>query len=703
MTHFSVTYHEQFAYVKFDMINEKVNTFNKETFKELNEILHQLESKSTVDWVLFDSSKSGVFIAGADILELSQVNHLDEARAIIEMGHATFNRLAKLKPKTVALIDGAALGGGLEFSLACDFIVVTDSPKVKLGLPEVNLGIIPGWGGTQRLPRRIGFVQGVDHIVSGKLIDGHKAIKIGLADAMVAAQFKHDNLMALIRQKKLKPKRFVPSFLEMVPGFNAVVVRKVRQMILQKTKGLYPAPLMAAHVIQKTYGMPLKKGLLVEIKAVMGLFDSPIPKNLMGLFFSQENIKKMPCLQQATDRKIQQVGIVGAGLMGGGIGWWFVNHGQHVRFKDVSWDMIRKSYRLIYKWVSKGVKHRKIKPFLRGLIMNRISSTLNYSGFGAMDMIIEAVPENIDLKHSVLSEIEAQVTDDVIMATNTSSLSIDVMAQVLKKPDRFLGVHFFSPVQKMPLVEVIPSKFTSPAVIADVCKHIINNKKFPIIVKNCPGFLINRILLPYVNEAIHLMIQGFKTTDIDRIAVKFGMPLGPLALADEVGLDIGYNVLTILNQGYGDRFKIPDQFVHVVEKEQLLGKKSGRGFYKYSSDAPVMNTDIYKTHSIVMKYRISDQDESEIIDRLILMMLNEAARCIDEGVVESAELLDLAMIMGTGFPPFRGGLLAYADHRGLSDIVHRLNHLSQAVDQRFKPSSYLVKLSKENQFFHRRN
>ncbi len=701
MNHFSLTFHEQFAYVKFDMKNEKVNKLNLITFHELSHLLEQLEDNSKIKWVLFDSSKPDVFIAGADIKELQSIQSFEEGQEVIQRGHQIFNRISALKAKTVALCDGVALGGGLEFALACDFIVITDSEKVRFGLPEVNFGIIPGWGGTQRLPRRIGLIQGLKHIVAGKIIDGKKALALGVADAMVPSSSKHDALMDLIRKKKLRRRHAKRSIIEYIPGYTAFVCRQAKKETLKKTQGFYPAPIKAIDVISQTFNKPLSVGLDVEIQGVSDLFDTAIPRNLMALFFAQENIKKMPQLKNSSHRMVQNVGIFGTGLMGSGIGLWFLKNGHSIRVKDVSWQMIRNVYQGAYKLLKKQVARKKVKKFKIPLLMDTISSTVDNNGFGTMDMIVEAVPEQMAIKQKTLAEIEKSVNSTTIIATNTSSLSIDDMAEKLQHPSRFLGVHFFSPVEKMPLVEIVPSQHTSPVVIADVCKMIIKNKKFPIVVKNCPGFLINRILLPYVNEAIYLMMQGFKIDDIDRIACKFGMPIGPLALADEVGLDIGYNVLTILKKGYGQRFNMSSQFEDAVKKEQLLGKKSGRGFYIYTKANKSVNFDLYKKNSIVVKYRISKQDETEIIDRLVLIMINEASRCIEEEVVQSAEQLDLAMIMGTGFPPFRGGLLQHADDRGPADIVHRLNHLAQAVDQRFKPSSYLLKLSKENLTFYR--
>ncbi|MEC8678070.1 MAG: 3-hydroxyacyl-CoA dehydrogenase NAD-binding domain-containing protein [Candidatus Margulisiibacteriota bacterium] len=701
MTHFSLTFHDVFAYVTFDMKDEKVNKLSEDVFDELLDIIEKIKKKTVVEWVLFDSLKPGIFIAGADIKELKNAKTLEDGKALIERGQNAFNLLAELKPKTIALIDGVALGGGLEFALACNFIVVTNSEKVKLGLPEVNLGIIPGWGGTQRLPKKIGLIKAIEYIVSGKSINGKKALSLGLADAMVSSEFKHDELMKLIKSKVLKRRRYKSLLIEWIPFGSLFIKRKVKQSILKKTNGHYPAPLVALDVVFKTVKKSVKKGLRIEKEGVVSLFNSSIPKNLMSLFFAQENVKKLPILKNVSDRNIQQVGIVGSGLMGGGIGWWFVNHSQSVRFKDISWDMVLQAYKTMLSTFKKGVKRRKLKAYQLPLLMDKVSASLDYSGFESMDLIIEAVPEKMALKKSILAEIESNANDQAIIASNTSSLSIDELASSLKHPERFLGIHFFSPVHRMPLVEIIPSDKTDSGVVADACQLVLKNKKFPVVVKNCPGFLINRILLPYVNEAIFLMLQGFKIDEIDRLAFEFGMPLGPLALADEVGLDIGLHVLTILEKGYGARMSVPQQLKDLVDQHKFLGKKSGVGFYNYSSNTPQPNYELYKLNSTVMKYRISSQDKNEIVDRLILVMLNEAARCLDENIVESAEILDLAMIMGTGFPPFRGGLMKYADDRGLGDIVHRLNHLAQTVDQRFKPCGYLINKSQENQTFYR--
>jgi 3-hydroxyacyl-CoA dehydrogenase/enoyl-CoA hydratase/3-hydroxybutyryl-CoA epimerase len=700
MTCFSVEHNADITRVTFNMPGEKVNKFNREVSLELGCILQDIQEKNP-EWVVFESTKPGIFVAGADINELNDITGSDEGRELIERGQQLFQQLAKLPSKTIALIDGAALGGGLEFALACNMIVVTNSNKVRLGLPEVNLGIIPGWGGTQRLPQRIGLIRAIDTIVTGRTITAKKALAWGLVDAMVPSAFQWAALTQLIRQKKIKRRRFKRPFWDCLPGVKYIIGRKAKAAILKKTKGQYPAPMIAVDVMLQTHRIPINNGLKIECDGVVSLLQSSIPSHLMALFFSQESIKKQALLRQVTDRRVQHVGVVGAGLMGGGIGAWFIHHGQHVRLKDVNWDMIRKGYQSAASVIHKAVKRRKISAYQAPLILDRFSSTLDYSGFNALDMVIEAVPEKMTIKKAVLSDIEKQVSNQAIIATNTSSLSVTEMATTLTHPERFLGIHFFSPVHRMPLVEIIPSDKTSPQVIADACALVLKNKKYPIVVKDCPGFLINRLLLPYVNEAIHMMLQGFPVVEIDRIATDFGMPMGPLALADEVGLDIGLHVLQTLEAGYGDRMAVPVPFKEWVERHHVYGKKSGKGFYYYNTSSVLPNNELVREQSTVVKRRVSDQDRQDILDRLVLIMVNEAARCLDDGVVVSADQLDLAMIMGTGFPPFRGGLLRYADQRGLGDVVRVLNQLAQSVDQRFKPCGLLLKMSQENQCFYR--
>lgn len=700
--HIAISVNDNIASVALDMQGETVNKFSVDFFADLTNGLRQIESNASIQWVIFYSKKRGMFIAGADISEINQLHSKEQAAELVQRGQDVFNRVAKLSPKTVALIDGVALGGGLEFALACDYILATDSKRVKLGLPEVNLGIIPGWGGTQRLPKRIGIVAAIQMIVSGKPIGAKKAKRLGLVDDIVSSEFALDQCMDAIHAKRLIRRKTYDRFFAYLPFVQWVIFRRAKSSVLAKTKGMYPAPLEALNVLKQTRYSRLMNGLRKESLAIQSLMHSPITKQLVQLFFSQDTLKKqVRAMAGSPNRSIRHIGICGAGLMGGGIAWWFAANQCQVRLRDISWEMIQKGYQATQKIVGKAQMLKKIPKTKAIQIMDALSATLTYDGFESMDVVIEAVPESMSLKKQVFSELEAVVSPTTILATNTSALSVDEMASELMHPERFLGIHFFSPVYKMPLVEVIPNQHTDPTVIADVCQMVLKFQKVPIVVKNCPGFLINRILLPYISEAVQLVCQGYKVTDIDAIAEKFGMPIGPLALADEVGLDIGYKVLQLLEAGYGKRMAIPKVFASIVSDAQSLGKKTNRGFYDYTSDIPTINRDIYIENSIVMKHRISDQDESEILDRLMLVMINESSRCIEEGVVESAKMLDLAMIMGIGFPPFRGGILQYADSRGLGEIIQRLNQLSQSIHRRFKPSTRLVTLAKQNGKFHR--
>jgi 3-hydroxyacyl-CoA dehydrogenase/enoyl-CoA hydratase/3-hydroxybutyryl-CoA epimerase len=704
MTALTVVYKDAFAYVTIDQPGEAVNTFGRSLLDELDQLINTLDAAPAVQWVVVESAKKGVFIAGADIRELQSATSADDVAALISRGQEVFNRWAALSAKTVALINGAALGGGLEFALACDYVVVTNADTVRLGLPEVNLGIIPGWGGTQRLPKRIGVLPAIQHIVSGKPVSGKRALAMGLADAMVSAAFGQASLNQWIQSKQLKrrcPSRWV-RVMTYLPFFNSIVRRMVRSAIIKTTKGMYPAPLMALDVVLKTHRGSLRDGLIRERDAIKALVAAPIPQYLIALFFAQESVKKQ-VPSGTTQRSIHQVGVIGAGLMGGGIGWWFINHGQAVRFMDMSWSMIYKGYSAASAIIQKGVKRKKITAREAMVMRRRMTGTVTYLGFEIMDLVIEAVPEKMALKQEVLATIERHVDEQAIIATNTSSLSIDDMATCLKNPQRFLGIHFFSPVHKMPLVEIIPSEQTSPDVVADVCRMVIANKKFPIIVKNCPGFLVNRLLLPYVNEAIHILLEGYPIAKIDRIATAFGMPIGPLALADEVGLDIGLHVLTVLEAGYGDRMMVPKVLDQLVTADRFLGKKSGMGFYIHTSKKTVPHDALYDRLSINQKHRVSPSESEVIRDRLLLIMVNEAARCLDEKVVASPQLLDMAMVMGTGFPPFRGGLLRYADAVGIHGIVDRLTQLAQRVNTRFAPCSYLQTMAKDNTLFYRKD
>jgi len=690
----------------FNLVNEKVNKLTTPVMAEFIKEIESIASIPGLSAILIRSGKPDIFIAGADIQEIAGIDTVIDAHAKAVAGQDILNRLSKVSVPTIAAIHGACLGGGLELALACDYRVVSDHPKTILGLPEVNLGIIPGFGGTQRLPRLIGISAALPMIVSGKPVDGRKAEKIGLADRVVSSAFFDDEVMAFVTDVLAGGKRMVKArtdkrsllnlFLDTSPlGIWMVAVMAKRQ-VMKATKGHYPAPLNAIKSVRYGTLRTLRAGLKREAQLFSELAPTSVCKNLISLFFIQEALKKDSQSELSPTRfSIDTVGVLGAGLMGGGIAWLASSQGMSVRMKDIQWGAISKGYAAALKVYQRLKKIRKIKAHEVVMGMQRISGTLDYSGFKRTDVVIEAVVEDMAIKKKVFVELESEIRPDTIIASNTSALSITEMASGLQHPERFIGMHFFSPVNRMPLIEVIPGEKTSAETVAAIVSLSKTLRKTPIVVQNCPGFLVNRILIPYVNEAIHLLEDGAEIAAVDALIEAFGMPLGPLALADEVGLDVGYKVAKHLEAGYPDRMKVASSFETIHQKKDLSGKKSGRGFYVHTGKKQV-NQHIYN----LINRRQKQMSPNEIVDRLILIMVNEAARCYEEKVVASAAYLDMAMVLGTGFPPFRLGPLRYCEERGIAAVTERLQELANTVGPRFTPAPCLVAMAANGGSFH---
>ncbi len=695
----------------FDYPNEKINKLTSEVMGELDTMLEEISKTPNLKALVLKSAKRDIFIAGADIAEIRSITEPEEGVLKAKAGQAVLNKLSALEIPTIAVIDGATLGGGLELALACSYRVVSDNPRVQLGLPEVSLGIIPGFGGTQRLPRLIGLRNGLDLILTGKSVDGKKAYKLGLADAFFTQSFIEESLQIFLATiftskgkevtlKRRRPKGFLGWFLERTFLGRRLVYKTAKKTVMEKSKGHYPAPLAALQVIKSTFCGSLTKGLDVEAKAFSLLVPTQISKNLIQLFFVQEELKKYAGVSQPIPiATLQDSGVLGAGLMGGGIGWLLSSVGISVRLKDVQWEAIAKGFSSASKIYDKLVKIKKKTAREVGLSMQLISGTTDYSGFQKTDIVIEAIVEDITIKKKVFQELEGYIRPETIIASNTSSLSISEMAEGLAHPERFIGMHFFSPVNKMPLVEVIPGEKTSDEAIASVVQLAKTMKKTPIVVKNVPGFLVNRILIPYVNEAICLLQEGVSVQVLDHAIESFGMPLGPLALADEVGLDIGYKVAKLLEKGYGERMAVAKAFEVLFADPELRGKKTQKGFYLHSDAKKVPNP---KVEALLKSCKVQGVDVSvaTAVDRMILLMVNEAARCLEEGVVQKPEHLDMAMILGTGFPPFLGGLCRYADQRGISEICQKLEGFKTQYGMRFEPAKRLIQMAQENKMFY---
>lgn len=702
----------------FDLENEKVNKLSAAFLLELEAVLEQIEVNKDIHLLLIKSNKKDVFIAGADINEIRGIKNESDAYKKVLQGQEILGKIADLQIPTIALIDGACLGGGLELALACSYRIAVDNKKTVLGLPEVGLGIIPGFGGTQRLPRLLGLQESLKIILSGKAIDYKKAFKIGLVDKIIRAEFLHNDLDDFIagvivqnhtneflkRRCLVRKKRFLQ---EVIFAGKYLIYYFAKKDLMAKTKGKYPAPLAAFDVIKKTYhSSDYSAGLKIEAEEFSKLAAGEIAKNLIELFFTNEEIKKDNGVSsEVSILEIKQAGLVGAGIMGGGIAWLFSNCDIPVRMKDISQFGIALGFNQVLKIYKQLKKIGKYKDNQISVKMDEISSTTDYSGFNNVDVVVEAIIENIEVKKDSFAELESHIRKETIIASNTSSLSITQMATSLKYPERFVGMHFFNPVNKMPLVEVIRGEKTSDLAVATIVKLSKKLNKTPIVVKDVAGFLVNRILLPYINEAGFLLQEGADLKNIDNLIEDFGMPMGPFILADTVGIDVGYKVAKSLNESYGERMDVCHLLVEMAKNKTLLGKKSGQGFYKYNKDGKNLGLNSEVSH-IVSKVRGVDNLQKlhihnhDIVDRCILIMINEAAKCLEENVVKNHRYLDMAMIMGTGFPAFRGGLLRYADEIGVGVVVARLKEFNKSYGIRFEPANLLLKMDHDNQKFY---
>ena len=691
------------ASLTFDLPNEKVNTFNMQALLELEEKIDALKTNSSILLLRIKSKKPGIFIAGADLNAFVPAFEKPGAiEEIIATGSRVFRKLETLSFPTVAEIDGACLGGGLECALACTFRIASDNPKTLIGLPEVSLGIIPGWGGTQRLPRLIGLEQGVTMIASGRAVNGVKAFKSGLVDAIFAAEFFEDFASAfavdllnkskreslLKKRSQLSWRRFLMERTYIGPAF---LFNQARKSVLEKTKGHYPAPIVAIDLIQKTYDLPLEQGLKEEKKTFVECVPTKFAnaKHLIQLFFANEALKKNPSGVSAKSAVlVEQAGLIGAGTMGGGIAWLFCNAKIPVRMKDVAWSAINHGLLTVYQLFQKQVKERRLKKTEATLKFLKVSGTLDYTGFKATDFIVEAATEKLDIKKEIFRELEEIVSPKCVIASNTSSLTISAMSVGMKHPERVVGMHFFNPANKMPLVEIVRGPNTSEEALSSAFTLAKTLKKVPIVVGDCPGFLVNRIFMQSANEIMELLQQGISMQDLEDMMLSFGMPMSPFVLCDEVGNDVTYKVAQTLQEAYEERMKAAPLFKKLVDAH-LTGKKVGKGFYLYQGKDKVINPEIEKILKEFPKKPLASFEKP--IERVLFPMINEAAKCLEEKIADSPSTIDMALIYGIGFPPFRGGLLRYADEKGIPDIVKKMEAYENLYGPRFKPADLLKK------------
>ncbi|HEX9305168.1 MAG TPA: 3-hydroxyacyl-CoA dehydrogenase NAD-binding domain-containing protein [Thermoanaerobaculia bacterium] len=684
----------------FDLPGEKVNKFSREVFVELSEVLVRLSQDPRVRALLVQSGKRDVFIAGADLKEFTTIAP-EEISAGSARGQALFEQLARLPFPTIAAINGACLGGGTEFALACDYRLMSDSPAARIGLPEVRLGIFPAWGGCARLPRLVGLSAALDLILTGKQLDAHRARRIGLVDEAVPAAIFDDYARRFGRSKVGGPKRTprpgrqspADRVLEATPLGRRLIFKKARERVLAETGGHYPAPLEAIEVIEESWGKPMDAALEVESRRIASVFGGPVQRNLLDVYFATEQVRKETGIADPAVRpgEVTRLGVLGAGRMGGGIAQLAADRGIPARMKDVEPKALAHGFAAAAEIFRESVRRRRLTEREVAARMARLSGTLDYSGFARCEVTVEAVVEKLEVKRSVLAEWEQAVPETAIFASNTSTIPIAQIAAAAARPDRVAGMHFFNPAHRMPLVEIIRGEKSSDETIATIFALAKKLGKTPIVVNDLPGFLVNRILAPYLSEAVRLVREGCRIEDVDRTMTNFGMPVGPLALLDEVGLDVAVKAGEVLQAAFPGRIKPGGDEALVAAGR--LGRKSGSGFYEYSEGKRGGPSPAAYEALRAEPKASSPFPQDQIESRLALPMVNEAALCLEDEVVAGPAKLDLAMILGTGFPPFRGGLLRWADSLGLPRVRSLLEELTERFGPRFEPARSIRRLA----------
>jgi 3-hydroxyacyl-CoA dehydrogenase/enoyl-CoA hydratase/3-hydroxybutyryl-CoA epimerase len=677
------------AVIWFDLPGEKVNKFSSSAMMEFAGIVEEMERSADIKRIVLASAKPSIFIAGADVSEFTKVTTPEQAREYTRFGQQTFHRFSKLPQVKVAAINGACLGGGCEIAISCDWRVMSDSPKATIGLPETKLGIFPAWGGTTKLPRLIGLLAALDIILKGKSLDGRRARKIGLVDEVVPGAILLEVAKQFTKRGRRRDGTRTKFYIEGNPLARSIIFSKARKAVLKETHGHYPAQLKAIEVMEAGMSGGVERGLEREVEEVAPLITGEVAQNLVRLFFLMEESKKDRIA--AKPREVASVGILGAGVMGGGIAYIVADKTDAaVRMRDINWNALAGGLKAAARIWRKQVDRRRMTRGEMQRKIARVTTTTDWTGFQHADLVIEAVVENLDVKRKVLAEFESIAKEGAVFASNTSTLPITDIAANARHPDRVVGMHFFNPVDRMPLVEVIRGAKTSDVSLATVANFARKLGKTVVVCNDGPGFVVNRILGPYMNESGFLLEEGNTIESIDAAMVDFGMPMGPMALLDEVGIDVAAKVAGILRDRFAGRIQ-QSRVVEVLYADHRLGKKGGKGLYLYENGRRKgPDPTVYKLLGVAVTHPVN---ANEAVDRMVLGMINEAALILDEKIIGSAAELDLAMIMGTGFPPFRGGLMRYADSVGLPNVVARLDALASRLGPRFKPTEPLRRLA----------
>jgi 3-hydroxyacyl-CoA dehydrogenase/enoyl-CoA hydratase/3-hydroxybutyryl-CoA epimerase/enoyl-CoA isomerase len=686
------------AELNFDLQGESVNKFNRLTIEDLNAAVQSLQGNSDVKGLVVTSAKD-CFIVGADITEFGDMFKGEEEAIVagIVESNAVFNSVEDLPFPTVTAINGIALGGGFEMCLATDFRIMSE--KAKVGLPEVKLGLMPGFGGTVRLPRVIGADNAIEWICMGAENRADKALKFGAVDAVVKADILKDQAIEMVKAAiagsldwKVKREEKLTK-LKLDAMEQMMVFETAKGFVAGQTKGQYPAPIVAIKTMQKAANFGRDKALEAEAKGFAKLAKTTESAALIGLFNNDQLLKKKAKEYDAIAKPTNKAAVLGAGIMGGGIAYISALKGTPILMKDIAEAGIELGLNEANKLLSKRVERKKMKPLAMGETLNRIRPTLSYAEFGDVDVVVEAVVENPKVKGIVLAEVEGHVSDTAILASNTSTISIDLLAKSVKRPENFLGMHFFNPVHMMPLVEIIRGEKTSEVAVATTVAYAKKMGKTPVVVNDCPGFLVNRVLFPYFGGFAALLKDGADFRKVDKVMENFGFPMGPAYLMDVVGIDTGKHANEVMAEGYPERMKADfTSAMDVLYDNEYYGQKNKKGFYKYEEDKKGKPKKVFDESVLELLAPVlgaaKDFDAEEIIARCRSPMCTEVVRCLEEGIVDTAAEADMALVFGIGFPPFRGGALRYIDTLGLANFVELadkfkdISPLSHVTDKR---------------------
>jgi 3-hydroxyacyl-CoA dehydrogenase/enoyl-CoA hydratase/3-hydroxybutyryl-CoA epimerase len=691
------------AVLTMDVPGETMNTLKAEFGPEISAVLAEIKADSSIKGLVVISGKADSFVAGADISMLDACTSSDAAKALSSQGHQVFAELEGLSIPVVAAINGACLGGGLELALACHLRVCSDDGKTMLGVPEVQLGLLPGGGGTQRLPRLVGITTALDMMLTGKQIRPKQALKMGLVNDVVPNSILLETAVNLAKKGKKTAapvkKSLVNKLLESTSFSRDIIFNQARKQVEKKTQGNYPAPAKIIDCVRQGLNKGMVKGLEIEATHFASLVMSSESAALRSLFFATTEMKKETGAAGAVPRKVRKAVVLGGGLMGGGIASVTTTKAKiPARVKDINDKGLSNALAYAYKLLDKGVKRRHMTASARDGLMSLMTTTTEYTGVKDADIVVEAVFEDLSLKHQMVKDIERECGEHTIFASNTSSLPISQIAAAAARPENVIGLHYFSPVEKMPLVEVIAHEKTSPETIATTVAFARKQGKTPIVVKDGAGFYVNRILALYMNEAAQLLLEGQRIEHLDKSLVKFGFPVGPMTLLDEVGIDVGAKISPILEKELGERFQAPSAFAKLLNDDRK-GRKNGKGFYQYgpkAKKAKLVDESIYGVLGVI---NASNKDGKEISERCTIQMLNEAVRCLEEGIIACPRDGDIGAIFGIGFPPFLGGPFRYMDTLGAAHVVARLEHYQKQHGERFAPSERLKQMAQNGERF----